>query len=101
MKIVKVLVGMTLSTQKEMCEETASTCSLILMDGAMRLFQSVDSKHPCSPMMLSLIHCFMVLTTFSVLLTTGVWAGASSMVWWSAEPSGGRGMDLYASETEP
>jgi len=60
--------------------ETLSTCSLMLLDGTMRLFQSVALKqHPCSLSMLSLVHCLMVAMTSSALLMTDSATGAHRM----------------------
>lgn len=57
-----------LSKQKEMYDETMSTCSLIFLDGAMKSFQSAASKHPSRLSMLSPVHCLMVLIILSCSL---------------------------------
>ncbi len=80
-KIVTVFEGTMLSTQKEMYDETVSTCSLMLLEVERRLSQSVDSKHPCRDWILSSVHCLMFLVTFIALLTTGVYTGARRIVW--------------------
>ena len=46
LKIVTVLMGNTLSAQKDMYEDTVSTCSLMLLEGARRLSQPVDQSIP-------------------------------------------------------
>ena len=56
---------MMLSTQKEMYEDTVSTYSLMLLEGARRLSQSVDSEHSSRVQMLSLVHWLMFLVTCS------------------------------------
>lgn len=50
-------MGMTLSTQKEIYADTVSTCSLMLEEDDVRMFQSVISKQPCSLSMLSGVLC--------------------------------------------
>ena len=47
-KMVTVLEGMMLSSQKLMYDETVSTCSTMSFDEDRKIFQAVNSQHPCS-----------------------------------------------------
>lgn len=55
----------------------------------------------CSLIILSMVHCLIVFTTICALLAAGLYADTRKVEWWSAEPSGGRATDLYASDSEP
>lgn len=52
--------------------------------------QSVVSKHPCSSLMLSAVHCLMSLLILSDRFTTGRYAGASKGGQQNQEGAGGR-----------
>lgn len=54
--------GMILSTQKEIYDESVSTCLFILLEGERKLSLSVESKHPFRMSILSAVHCLVLFS---------------------------------------